>query len=397
MKNKMKSQKLLIPVFAIVVLCMVSFVSASDLANVATLTTEFNDVTLGSGVDLVIDSDAEVEVIFTAIKDASDVEVEVEVMDESDTIYVGDIITGKTYRKTLSLESLTGIDELTEQYTFYVSVFNNVDKTELSYTITVQRESYELSILSADYSTQVLAGDVFPVSVVLKNIGYHRADDVYVEVSIPELAISTRGYVGDLVPLDDVEDEEDSQEATVYLEVPESADAGVYTVVVKAYDRDGETEAVVQKLISITETAATRIIAPDGNQDLTAGESATYEVVVINNGDNVKTVPLVTVSGSALVVSAPALVTVNPHSSETVAITVAQSEDAEVGTYTFTADINGKQVVMTANVVGKGSMSNSMVALTAVLAIIFVVLLVVLVVLISKKDKPVEDVETSYY
>ncbi len=393
----MKSQKLLIPFFAIVVLCTISFVSAADLVDNETLTTEFNGVTLNQDVNLVIDSDAKIQVVFTAIKDASDVEVKVEVMGESETLYVGDIINGSTYQKTLTLESLTGIDTLTEEYTFYVSIFNNVDKTELSYTVTIQRESYELSLLSADYSTQVTAGDVFPVSVVLKNIGYHRADDVYVEVSLPELAISTRGYVGDLVPLDNVDDEEDSQETTVYLRIPESVKAGVYTLVVRSYDRDGETETVVNKLISITETAATRVIPTVKNQDLTAGKSTAYELIVVNNGDNVKTVPLTTISGSALIISGPSLVTVNPHSSETVSIEVTQSDEAKVGTYTFTAEVDGKQVVFTANVIGRGSMSSSIIALTAVLAIIFVVLLVVLVVLISKKDKPVEEVETSYY
>jgi preprotein translocase subunit SecG len=46
---------------------------------------------------------------------------------------------------------------------------------------------------------------------------------------------------------------------------------------------------------------------------------------------------------------------------------------------------------------GEDSVSTSVVALTVILVIIFVVLLAVLVVLLTKKEKPIEEVETSYY
>ena len=45
----------------------------------------------------------------------------------------------------------------------------------------------------------------------------------------------------------------------------------------------------------------------------------------------------------------------------------------------------------------KESASASVVALTVVLVIIFVVLLAVLVVLLTKKEAPIDEVETSYY
>jgi len=391
----MKSQKSLIFVCALVALSLMSLVSAADLADTTTLTTEFNGVTLGTGVDLVIDSEAEVEVTFKAAKNASDVKMKIEVMGESDTVYVGDIIAGKTYKKVLSLDSLSGIDDLTEEYTFYVSIFNNVDKTELSYTVTLQRESYDLSVLSADFSSVVEAGKVFPISTVLKNVGYNNLDDVYVEASISELGIVTRQYIGDLVAQDN-DDEDDTKEAVLYLEVPSTAKVGTYTVSIKAYDRKGECKVAATKLVSVSASQATNFITTVKNQDLTAGKG-TYEIVVINNGNTVKALPIATMSGNALEVSAPNSVIIAPYSSEVVEVEVAQTAKAEVGTYTFTTTIDGQQLVFTANVVGSTTMSSSVIALLAVLAIIFVVLLVVLVVLISKKDKPVEEVETSYY
>ena len=96
-------------------------------------------------------------------------------------------------------------------------------------------------------------------------------------------------------------------------------------------------------------------------------------------------------------VSAPSVVTVGPDSSETVSILVSAKDDAKIGTYTFSVDVDGKQAVFGANVVGS-STSTSFVALTVVLVIIFLVLLAVLIVLLTtRKEKSTEEVETSYY
>lgn len=391
----MKSQKSLVFLYVFVAVALIGLASAADIANPTTLTTEFNGVTLGTGVDLVIDSEANVEVVFTAVKNASDVKVKVELFGKTDTVFVGDVVAGKTYKKSLSLESLSGIDSLSEEYTFYVMVFNNVDKTELSYTVTIQRESYQMKILSADFSSQVEAGKTFPISVVLKNIGYNDLEDAYVSVSIPELGVSTRSYAGDIASLDN-DDDDDAKEVVLYLKVPEKAAAGVYTVLISVYDNDKEAEVSATKLISISGSTTTNFVVPTKNQDLTAGKT-TYEVVVINNGDSVKILPITTLFGNSLNVYAPSMVTIAPKSSEVVTIEVAQTEAAEVGTYSFTTVIDGEALVFTANVVSESTMSGSVIALLAILSVIFVVLLVVLIVLISKKDKTVEEVETSYY
>ena len=68
---------------------------------------------------------------------------------------------------------------------------------------------------------------------------------------------------------------------------------------------------------------------------------------------------------------------------------------AELGE-TFSVSVDGSQVSFVANVTS-GSVSTSVVALTVILVIVFVVLLVVLIVLLTRKEKPTEEVETSYY
>ncbi|MDH3353392.1 MAG: hypothetical protein OEL87_03015, partial [Nanoarchaeota archaeon] len=340
-------------------------------------------------------------VTFNAADDASDVKVKVYMEGHRDDVsaYTSrfDIESGNTYTKLLSLELPSDSNDLSEKYTLYVEVVSKDEKSGAEYTVSMQRESYTFEVLSVDYSLKVSADDTVPVSVVVKNTGYDRMDDTYVVVSIPALSASARGYVGDLIPTEDYvgyDDEEDSMSKTVYLEVPANAESGVYEMDVKVYNDDAET--IVKQLISIGDSASTLVLAAVKNQDLSAGETATYDLVVVNSADDVKVFNVKTVSGDALSVSAPSVVTVGPDASETISITASAVNDAAIGTYTFSVDVDGKQTVFGANVV-EASASTSVVALTVILVIIFVVLLAVLVVLLTRKEKPIEEVETSYY
>jgi len=398
MKN-MKRNVLLIPFVAVLTLLVASVASAGLATNIDT---DFNGVAL-SGSTMVGDVDdvVPIRVTFDSIADETDVKVKVYMEGHRDDVsaYTNrfDIENGNTYTKLLSLELPSDSNFLSEEYTLYVEIVSQDDKSEERYTVSMQRESYTLEILSVDYSSEVSAGDVFPVSVVVKNIGYNRMDDAYVVVSVPALGVSTRGYVGDIIPTEDYidyDDEEDSVYRTVYLQIPENAVNGVYDLDVEVYNDDTETS--VTKLIAVGGSASSMILAAVKNQDLNAGETITYDMIIVNSADDVKVFNIDSVSSDDLSVSVPSVITVGPDASETIQITVTASSDAEVGTYTFSVDANGQSLVFGANVVG-ASVSTSVVALTVILAIIFIVLLAVLVVLLTKKERPIEEVETSYY
>ena len=257
-----------------------------------------------------------IQVVFTANDNASNVELEVEIKGRNGVSVqkeISDIRAGSIYSSLLKLKLPEDTDDLAEEFTLYVTVSSNVDtdKVALPITVSVQKESYTLEILSVDYSSKVASGNNFPVTVVVKNTGYNRADDVYVVASIPALGLTTRGYMGDIVVTeeDDSDDEEDSVEKEVYLAVPEGVETGVYELVVEVYNDDSSTE--VSKLLSVSGVSS---------------EESSEEVL---------------------------------------------ESDSKVST--------------------------SVIALTVILAVIFVVLLAVLVVLLTKKEKPIEEVETSYY
>ena len=311
---------LLVPFLAVMTLLIVGFASA----NLATgVNVELNGETFPMDSDFVSFSGdvVPVEVVFTAGEDAEDVKIRVSIYDGRDDVTVSsgrfNIVAGKTYKKLLALELPSDVDGQLDEMTLSVEVYDADHATEdydEDYQLSMQRESYTLDVLSVDFSSQVEAGDIIPVSVVAKNIGFNRMDDNYVVVSIPALGVSSRGYAGDLIPTEDYIDydnEEDSVFKTVYLKIPSDALSGVYEVKVAVYN--DETETVVTKLISVE------------------GEEVIDSDVTPLEGEN----------------------------------------DSEV--------------------------SPSVVALTVVLVIIFVVLLAVLVVLLTKKEKPIDEVETSYY
>jgi len=401
----MNNKVLLIPFLVVLTFLLVGFVNADELATGGNLNTEFNSVVLGGNdVSVSVGNTVPVRVTFTADKNASDVKVKVSVEglkeDLSESTQRFDLIAGKTYTKLLALEIPSSIKTQTKEITLYVEVVNTNDKSEDNFDITIQRDSYELDVLSIDYNTRISGGDVFPVSVVLKNTGFNRLDDNYVVASIPALGVSSRNYAGDLIAVEDYQgydDEEDSVNKVVYLQVPEDAPEGVYELVVKVYNSDTVTE--VTKLISVQESQTTTVLAATKAQDVSAGEVAEYELIIVNTANTAKVFRIDALSSSDLVITTPSVIAVGAGESKTVTLQVEVPKGTQQGTYTFSADVEGKQVVFAAHVVnGNGStVSSSIVGLTVVLVIVFVVLLAVLIILISRKDNTVEEVETSYY
>lgn len=250
----MKKNVLLIPFVAILTLLVVSMASAALTTGIDT---KFNGVIL-SGNTMVgnVGDVVPLRVTFDAAADASDVRIKVYMEGHRDDVSVRtsrfDIEEGVTYTKLLSLELPSDADDLSESYTLYVEVVSSNDRFSKTYTVSMQRESYTLEVLSVDYNSRVEAGDVIPVSIVVKNTGYNRMDDTYVVVSIPALGVSARGYVGDLVSTNedlDNDDKEDSMNKIVSLMIPADVVSGVYEMEVVVYNNDAET--ITGNLIAI--------------------------------------------------------------------------------------------------------------------------------------------------
>lgn len=397
----MKTKTLLFPIVALLAVFLVGAVSASEIASYG-LTVSFKDIQLGSDTYVgYVGETVPIRVSFESNINVTDARIKVRIEGHREEIASSTrrltLVQGGVYTELLNLRLPSDLRDTLEDYTLYVEVSSAVDRTEAAYNIRMQRESYDLKVLSVDYNLDASAGSTVPVMVVVKNTGFQRNDDVYVIVAVPELGISARAYLEDLVAIEECADgcdRVDSISRILNLKIPENANPGIYDMTVTVYNSDFRT--VEKKVLKVNAPATSSLVATSRNQELRAGETKTYDLVIVNSDNNIKVYTLSAVSSSALEVSVPSVVTVAPQTAYTVPVTVKAKSGAESGNHAFTVSVNGQQTSFVANV-GQGSSSRGVVALTIILAIIFVALLILLIVLLFRRERKVEEVETSYY
>ncbi len=399
---KMNTKNVLVSFLLIAsVLFLASMVSAVTVVPMGTASesVKVNDIEVypaTTGVSVDAGDTITVKVQFTADngsatwESASDVRVKITLEGEkSDVVAITpnfDVIDGKTYTKSLTLKVPSDFqnDNLNEELNMDVKIWNSDEvDTEISgIALELQRPSYDAAIKSIMTSSTVEAGQLLPVDIVLKNIGFNTLKDVYVTASIDDLKLSKTVFFGDLV---DVQTEDtstdDSDKSTVsgrlYLEIPYSAESGKYTLKVTA--ENDETRSTMTKEVSVN-NGFPNIAMKSGN-----------EVVLLNPTNQLKVYTL-KYEDTETVVIVPA------SSSKSVTI-----QTPTTGEYNFdVAVLSGDQLVGSVNFSGTGtsvapSITSPVMVLTVILAVVFLVLLVVLIVLITKKPQKTEEFGESYY
>lgn len=401
----MKTKNLLVFFLALAsIVLMISTVSAatSELATIDSVKVngiyDFGneDVAVVAGESVVV------EVQFTAIEDASDVRIKVELegdkVDVEETIGPFDVISSHKYKKVLTLRVPYELkDEIVQDLALNIKVWNGDFKTEHpEITLKVQRPSYNADVMSIESSQTVEAGALYPVDVVLKNIGYNKLDDLYVIVKISALGVEKTSYFGDIVAVED-DDYDDTEKGRVYLQIPYDAEAGLYSLEVEVKNDDLVLSEVKQ--IYIANDVSSNIIATESRKVAAAGQDVQYDLLIVNPTNKLKVYRIVTESSDDISASSSAtLLAVPAGLSKSVTIT---AEAGSEGEHNFNVNLlSGEELAGTIalELSAKGKAANSsVVALTVVLVIIFLVLLAVLVVLLGKKPKKEEDFGESYY
>ena len=405
----------------VALMCLVNagIVAANNLVTIHEV--RLNGINITSGSNIVAGESGEVvpiSIYFTANENASEVEISAWIQghrDEAVEKDFKDLIEGKDYIGRLSLKLPEDIDP-EEELTLYVRIETDAGNWEESYTVGMQRKPYEAAVLFVSVDKTIEAGRSVPVDVVIKNLGRHDLDDLIVRVGIPELGISKSAYFGDLTPTDkctielqltnstvvlegeDCDDNEDARERRIYLDIPENVDAGVYELVVEAYNSK-TSESVKENVAIVGTETASNVLIPVSTKEVETGKTTTYDLIIVNPTSKIGVYEIIpeTVEGVIVTVPQP-IVTVTAGGSKTVQVRVTAG--SKEGTYPFSLDINSnnqliKKVTLTANVTEKVFASNVTI-LTIVLAIIFVVLLIVLIVLLTRKPRT-EEPEESYY
>jgi hypothetical protein len=408
----MKSKAILVSLVAIfAVLALMTFASASDLnVNNLRLSIKGDDFANFANDDISLSAGetVPVKVVFDSWENASDVKVKIELSTHREDISASTerfkILDGRTYSKLLSLrlpEDFDPVEGVVLTVTIEGKVDGNTRIFEYRQDLTVQRESYKLDVLSVDTVKSTTAGSTIPVNVVLKNRGAERLDDTFVTVRIASLGVEKKVYFGDLIETDTCNDcnQQDATERTMYIQIPSDAKAGVYNLEVEAYNSDSDATTSTSIVVGGSEQKSD-VLAAVTNKEVKAGETVTYDLVIINSGDKIAVYDIVPETAQNLIVSVDEpIVTVPADSSRTVQIKVTAGD--VMGTFNFGVSVNSQdQLVKKVNfsaTVAKKAVANNVMILTVILAIIFVVLLIVLIVLLTKKPEKTEEFGESYY
>ncbi|MBT4136093.1 hypothetical protein HOD75_01600 [archaeon] len=322
--------------------------------------------------------------------------------------------SGVTYveRFTVELPSALDLDKdaETEELSLFVKISSkNNEIFEESYTISMQKNSESLTLLSVETVDEAVAGNRISVDVVVQNDGSDRLDDVYVIASIPELGIRERVYAGDIESDQDQDYDNirDTVNKKVYLTIPTNAIPGVYDIEVEASNRDASVTAKESIVISDVQSG---VHSSTSVKTIELGSEATFDVILVNPNDRTVVYQLVPSESTGLIVESDTpVVAISADSSRVVKVNVKATDSAEEGTHLIGVNVVNadtgeivKQVSFNVNVEGKSSSTSTetdfVLILTVVLVIIFVVLLIVLIVLLTKRpEEPEEFGETSYY
>src|SRR3989338_10481433 len=149
----MKNKLFAILGLTIVLLSLVSMVSASELTNSVDLTVSGVDIADTTVSGLEAGETVPVRVVFTATEDVEDVRVKVWLAGYRDEVYAStsrfDILNGSTYSRLLSLTLPEDID-LSESYDLNLRIEGKDKSFEKVYSLKLQRQTYNLDLLSVD-------------------------------------------------------------------------------------------------------------------------------------------------------------------------------------------------------------------------------------------------------
>lgn len=408
-QKTMIAKRLLVSfLFAVSIIFLAATVSAAPLATITNV--EVDGVNVSSDPAIVVGDTVIVRVDFNALVNASDVTVEVEIEGDREDVSAEtrtfDVESGFEYTRSLGLEVPFDLkDTLSGPVTLTVTISGDGFKTEQSFTLRLQRASFEADIKAVSVPQTVKAGELFPVDVVLKNLGYNDLEDLMVTAAIPALGLERTSFFGDLVALEcdeDAtavenygvnitrrcnEDDEDTVVGRVFLQLPWDVKAGTYALEVTVESDDTTSSRTVQLAVKNAFSSGNFIVS--GNQ-----------LLIVNPTNDVVVYRLVPESTGTVSVSvSESLVAVPAGSSKTVLVS-AETSASEPQTYAvnvFSADgLLVDRVEFTTTGADGGGAASPIVVLTVILAIIFIVLLVVLIVLMGKKPEK-EEFGESYY
>ncbi len=403
-KTKMQAKNLRVFFLALVsVLLVASAVSAAEVTNNLVVTVNGLDVS-GNNVGVVAGETVELKAYFTSNVDASNIKMKAELEGDKSSVSATtssfDVRAGVQQRESLKLKVPYELeDSVSKDLRLVVRIYNGEYETERTYTLKVQRPSYNADVMSISSKRTVDAGELVPVDIALKNIGYNALNDVYVTVKIPGIdGVERTAYFGDIAPLEDSRnDKVDTINGRLYIQIPYGADSGVYNLEVEV--KSDDFSSVESTQIVVNNEFSSVVVTSSDRETVSVDEDAEFDLVLVNPTNKLRVYKVVAESANGVTASVGSSLVVVPAGTSK-SVSVVASADSE-GEHSFDVSVfSGEDLVgsTTLTVVADGSaLASPAAVLTVILAIIFVVLLVIFIVLVGKKPAKAEEFGESYY
>ncbi|MEM4325683.1 MAG: hypothetical protein QXU40_00050 [Candidatus Pacearchaeota archaeon] len=364
-----------------------------------------------------------VEVRFDSLINSQNIYVEIELETKNKNIVKKtkffNVEEGKRYVQSLSIEVPFDLEDTLSDFAHLtITIKGRGVRDDFGpYKIRVQRESYKVEFVSLNAPKIINSGDIVPVDIVFRNIGYNDLKDLFVKARIPALGIEQTSFIGDLIALKcdkDATPEEnwginisrkcwESKETTKSIrflfEIPNEAKSGRYALEIEVVGEKAIFNKVYEIEIMNKYPAGNFIVS--GNQ-----------LLIINPTNEIKVYRIVPQSTSEVSVRVSEyLVAIPPYSSKSVTVeaeskvssqqkyfvSILTPDDKVVETLEFTKPPSSvKEATAFVIKTAEGGSSNLILVITILLAIIFIILVVVLIVLLTKKPEK-EEFGESYY
>lgn len=329
---------------------------------------------------------------------------------------VFDVYKDNQYTKTLYLKVPTNINMDNKNTPKFYELHVDLEAddslsgmTSADINFDVQRLSEDLTVKSINMRTSSCTEHCNTVyaDVVVKNTGSHDISDIYVKGTIKELGLSTTEYIDELVAFknNNNNDEYTSKQVTLAFQLPGNVQPGTYTLEIDVSgDGVSESTETQQFTLSGTQTTPTSVdVVPQVvSQDISEGGSATYSMIVTNQGTSTQTFTVET-TGLDWATSqvTPATFSLAAGESKIVSIYVTAKSGIVSGDHLFSAKVmygqESKTVNFTANVAEQSKTLDMKTILMIVGIVLAVAIIILLIVLLAQKTKTEEKAEESYY
>ncbi len=324
-----------------------------------------------------------------------------DIEDESEMF---DLDNGTTSVKHLTLNIPQDILS-SRGYTLHIEAFDRENKIEKSFPLDVEERRHFVNLFRVFFTPglTVRTGDFLSIGAVVENLGGFKTGEknIIVEASLPQLGINVADSIDELATETQSENNADRDD-TAKIDLPpislNGVRPGIYDLKVRVlYNRAKTSTEQNYKLTVVSEETTPVSIQQNlivnvdsGSKELAKGKATAYTVMIGNLGDKPRTFTAEVLGTQTFAKTRiePAIVAVQPGSTNQITLFLVPNDDAEAGKHLFTVRVKEdtatvKEINLEGSVVqlSTAKPAGTLENVKQGLQIGFIVLLIILVIL----------------